>query len=65
MSESAGEESSPAVSPDTANRAAVAAVEAARARLDDISQIPVAGHVAVFDQVHDVLQSTLAGLDDR
>jgi len=53
------------VDPDAAIRTAVAAVDVARARLDDTSQIPVAGHVAVFDQVHDVLQLTLAGLDER
>jgi hypothetical protein len=42
--------------------AAVAAVAAARARLDDLDGTPVAAHVAVYDEVHDVLQGTLAGL---
>ena len=41
---------------------AVAAVAAARARLAEVETAPVAGHVAVYDEVHDVLQGTLAGL---
>ena len=41
---------------------AVATVEAARARLAEVDAAPVAGHVAVYDEVHDVLQGTLAGL---
>ena len=41
---------------------AVAAVEAARARLAETERAPVAGHVAVYDEVHSVLQGTLAGL---
>lgn len=41
---------------------AVAAVAAARVRLAEVDGIPVAGHVAVYDEVHGVLQGTLAGL---
>ncbi|HWL35260.1 MAG TPA: hypothetical protein VNQ77_03620 [Frankiaceae bacterium] len=41
---------------------AVAAVDAARARLAETDGTPVAGHVAVYDEVHGVLQGTLAGL---
>jgi hypothetical protein len=41
---------------------AVAAVDAARARLGETDGTPVAGHVAVYDEVHGVLQGTLAGL---
>ena len=33
--------------------------------LDALPGTPVSGHVPVFDEVHDVLQSTLAGLDER
>jgi hypothetical protein len=49
-------------SPDEAAAPAVAAVDAARARLAELDGTPVAGHVAVYDEVHDVLQGTLAGL---
>jgi hypothetical protein len=41
---------------------AVATVAAARERLAEVDGTPVAGHVAVYDEVHDVLQGTLAGL---
>jgi len=41
---------------------AVAAVEAARDRLAGLDETPLAGHVEVYDEVHDVLQGTLAGL---
>ncbi len=41
---------------------AVPAVEAARARLAELDGTPVAAHVTVYDEVHDVLQGTLAGL---
>ncbi|MDQ1712218.1 MAG: hypothetical protein QOE45_1668 [Frankiaceae bacterium] len=41
---------------------AVATVEAARERLDAVDGTPVADHVAVYEEVHDVLQGTLAGL---
>lgn len=43
---------------------AVAAVDAARARVAELASggTPVAAHVAVYDEVHDVLQGTLAGL---
>jgi hypothetical protein len=40
----------------------VAKVEAARERLAAVEGTPVAEHVAVYDEVHDVLQGTLAGL---
>lgn len=50
--------------PDAAAAAApvVAQVDAARARLAAVEGTPVADHVAVYDEVHDVLQGTLAGL---
>ena len=48
--------------PEDAAAAAVAAVDAARARLAEVDGLPVAGHVAVYDEVHGVLQGTLAGL---
>ncbi len=52
-----------AVEPGTAE--SVSRVDAARQRLTALDGTPVAGHVPVFDEVHDVLQSTLAGLDER
>ena len=48
--------------PAEAAAPAVAQVEAARERLAGIDGTPVAEHVAVYDEVHDVLQGTLAGL---
>lgn len=52
------------MTPDPVEVAApvVAVVEAARVRLTELDELPVAGHVAVYDEVHDVLQGTLAGL---
>jgi hypothetical protein len=50
------------VTPDEAAAPAVAAVEAARERLAATDGTPVAEHVTVYDEVHDVLQGTLAGL---
>ena len=41
---------------------AVATVGAARERLAAVDGAPVAEHVAIYDEVHDVLQGTLAGL---
>ena len=59
-------EAPPAAAPsDSAVAAAapaVAAVDAARERLAETEGTPVAGHVAVYDEVHGVLQGTLAGL---
>jgi hypothetical protein len=60
----------PAASATPADAAApaVAAVDAARARLAELAEpadgdgMPVAAHVTVYDEVHDVLQGTLAGL---
>jgi hypothetical protein len=48
--------------PEEAAAPAVAAVAAARDRLAEVDGTPVADHVAVYDEVHDVLQGTLAGL---
>lgn len=48
--------------PAAAAAPAVAAVETARARLGEVDALPVAAHPAVYDEVHDVLQGTLAGL---
>ena len=56
---------SPDATPDPASdepAAGVAAVDAARARLAELDAAPVAAHVTVYDEVHDVLQGTLAGL---
>jgi hypothetical protein len=57
-------DAAPTATPDPATAAApaVAAVAAARARLAEVDGAPVAAHVAVYDEVHDVLQGTLAGL---
>lgn len=59
-------EAPPAATPsDSAVAAAapaVAAVDAARERLAETEGTPVSGHVAVYDEVHGVLQGTLAGL---
>ncbi|HVE98962.1 MAG TPA: hypothetical protein VNA12_07265 [Mycobacteriales bacterium] len=46
-------------------RGALDAVSSARSRLGDLDTAPVAAHVDVLDEVHDVLQATLAGLDER
>ena len=48
--------------PAAAAAPAVASVDAARARLPELDGTPVSGHVAVYDEVHDVLQGTLAAL---
>jgi hypothetical protein len=40
------------------------AVELAVSRLDDLDDRPVAEHVAVFDEVHRLLQDALAALDE-
>ena len=39
-------------------------VEAALQRLDDLDQRPVSEHVAVYDEVHRLLQDALAALDE-
>lgn len=39
-------------------------VETALSRLDDLEQMPVSEHVAVFDDVHRRLQDVLATLDE-
>lgn len=39
-------------------------VRAALARLETLQDAPVAGHVAIFDEVHRLLQDALATLDD-
>ena len=40
------------------------AVELAVSRLDDLDDKPVVEHVAVYDEVHRLLQDALAALDD-
>lgn len=55
----------PDLAPDADTVRALDVVAAARARLGELDPASVAGHVAVLDEVHDVLQSTLAGLDER
>lgn len=40
-------------------------VDAARARLLTLDHAPVSEHPAVYDEIHGVLQTTLAGLDER
>ena len=39
-------------------------VETAVARLDQLAELAVVEHVAVFDEVHRLLQDTLATLDE-
>jgi hypothetical protein len=40
----------------------VSAVQAAESALEQISALPVAGHVEVYEHVHSALQDALAGL---
>jgi hypothetical protein len=40
------------------------AVELAVSRLDDLDEKPVVEHVAVYDEVHRLLQDALAALDE-
>jgi hypothetical protein len=39
-------------------------VEVAVSRLEDLDDLPVGEHVAVYDEVHRLLQDALAGLDE-
>jgi hypothetical protein len=39
-------------------------VDEALARLEDLDERPVGEHVAVFDEVHRLLQDSLAALDE-
>ena len=39
-------------------------VELAVSRLDDLDEKPVVEHVAVYDEVHRLLQDALAALDE-
>jgi hypothetical protein len=39
-------------------------VEVALGRLEELADRPVAEHVAVFDEVHRLLQDALAALDE-
>ena len=41
-----------------------AAVETALARLEALTEQPVTEHVAVYDEVHRLLQDALAALDE-
>ncbi len=41
-----------------------AAVETALARLEELAEQPVTEHVAVYDEVHRLLQDALAALDE-
>ncbi|MCU1591732.1 MAG: hypothetical protein JWP11_2988 [Frankiales bacterium] len=41
-----------------------APVDLARSRLQDLDEKPVAEHVAVYDEVHRLLQDALAALDE-
>jgi hypothetical protein len=40
------------------------AVDSALARLQDLDERPVGEHVAVYDEVHRLLQDALAALDE-
>jgi hypothetical protein len=40
------------------------AVDTALARLEDLAEQPVTEHVAVYDEVHRLLQDALAALDE-
>jgi hypothetical protein len=39
-------------------------VDVALSRLQDLDELPVADHVAVYDEVHRLLQDALAALDE-
>jgi hypothetical protein len=39
-------------------------VDVALGRLDDLDELPVTEHVAVYDEVHRLLQDALAALDE-
>ncbi|MCW2725632.1 MAG: hypothetical protein JWN35_2553 [Frankiales bacterium] len=39
-------------------------VDVALARLEELQDQPVSGHVAVYDEVHRLLQDALATLDE-
>ena len=39
-------------------------VEDALARLKDLNELPVGEHVAVYDEMHRLLQDALAALDE-
>jgi len=41
-----------------------AAVDTALARLEELAERPVAEHVAVYDEVHRLLQDSLSALDE-
>ena len=41
-----------------------AAVDTALARLEELAERPVTEHVAVYDEVHRLLQDALAALDE-
>ena len=41
-----------------------AAVETALTRLEELAERPVGEHVAVYDEVHRLLQDALAALDE-
>ena len=41
-----------------------AAVETALARIEELAEQPVTEHVAVYDEVHRLLQDALAALDE-
>ena len=49
---------------DPTQPAAVAAVRAAEGRLAALDELPVAAHIATYDDVHAVLQDALAELDE-
>ncbi len=44
--------------------ASAAVIDTAIERLDALDELPVAEHVAVYDEVHRQLQDTLATLDE-
>jgi hypothetical protein len=54
-----------AITPDDESKpAAVAAARAAEERLAELDELPVAAHIAIYDDVHAVLQDALAELDE-
>ncbi len=56
----------PAVAPVPGDPAALPPqVASALARLEGVEDVPVGEHVAVYDEVHRLLQDALASLDER
>ncbi len=53
------------MSEQTPGSAVPPGVHAARARLAELTDLPVAEHLAAYEEVHRLLQEPLASLDER